>query len=241
MFMAFTNRISVFLLISGFCLLGASTMVRAAHPQPPTLSAAQARIIAIHRGERGRYGDLLQVTIQGGVVFFHKYRGYHPVTFRIADGETKTVVFRSSQRRSYHRPIRVSYLGGVFVLEPNTPAAVGFRYSPMWGRSRFYRPLDMLNSSRSRARGIQVGVKIVPPRYRRARHHRGPAMRYGDAIRVTVSGGVMRFPNHKYRGFVPVTFSLAQGESKAITFRSQQHHPHYRRVLVAYRRGVFYF
>ena len=213
----------------------------AAHP-PGTVSPAQARIQAIHRGEAGRHGDLIRVTIQGGTVRFRHHRGYRPVTFNIADGETRNIVFRSAQRHSRSRFVRVSYVDHVFVLEAGTRGATGYRYSPRWSFGRGYRPVHLSRYTASQGRGLQVGIKIVPMRRGPTRHHHDRITRFGDLIRVNVSGGVMRFRRSSHRrAYYPLTFSIAAGETKIVVFKSAQRRSYSRAVKVSYRNGSFVF
>jgi hypothetical protein len=228
-------------LVLAFLLSVFSAPSSAAHP-PGYTSPEQARLLAIHRGEAGRHGDLIRVTIQGGTVRFRKHRGYRPVTFNIADGETRNIVFRSAQRRSRSRYVRVSYVDHVFVLESGTRGATGYRYSPRWSFGRGYQPVYLSRHTASQGRGLQVGIKIVPMRRGPTHHHHNRITRFGDLIRVNVSGGVMRFRRRSHRrAYYPLTFSIAEGETKVVVFKSAQRRSYSRAVKVAYRNGSFIF
>ncbi len=229
--------------VLAFLLLGFSSPSSAADPRG-AVSPEQARIQAIHRGEAGRHGDLIRVTIQGGLVRFRSHRGYYPLTFNIADGEARNVVFRSAQKRSRSRLVRVSYRKNVFVLEEGTRGATGYRYSPRWSFGRRYQPVNLSRYTASQGRGLQVSIKIVPmrrisvptPRYR------DRIARFGDLIRVNVSDGVMRFRRRSNRrAYYPLTFTIAQGETKIVLFKSAQRRSYSRTVKVAYRNGSFIF
>ena len=51
----------------------------------------QMHVEAIYRGE-GLYGELLRVTLKGGMLQFHGvHKPFHPVSFRLAVGEMKDV------------------------------------------------------------------------------------------------------------------------------------------------------
>lgn len=224
-------------------LAGFAAPSHATHPGGYA-TTADARIQAIHRGEAGRYGDLIRVTIKGGTVRFRRgrHRRYFPVSFNIANGETKTIAFRSAQRRSYVRGMRVSYRNGAFILEDGTRGAVGYRYSQRWSFGRAYQPVYLSHFTNTQGRALQVSVRIVRHRRAYVPTDRPHQHRFGDLIQVNVSGGVMRFRRHSHRrGYYPVTFTIAAGESKIVEFRSAQRRSYRRPVRVAYRNGSFIF
>ena len=211
-------------LVFAFLLLGFSPTSFAADPSG-YVSPAQARIQAIHRGEAGRHGDLIRVTIQGGTVRFRHHRGYRPVTFNIADGETRLITFRSAQRHSRSRTVRVSYINRAFILESGNRGATSYRYEHHWSSGRSYRRVYLPRFTASQGRGLQIDIRIVPVRRASvaAPHIRPRAHRFGDLIRVNVSGGVMRFRRRSHRrAYYPLTFTIARGESKIVVFRSAQ-------------------
>ncbi|GMQ92230.1 MAG: hypothetical protein BMS9Abin11_1552 [Gammaproteobacteria bacterium] len=229
--------------VLAFLLFGFSSPGSAADPRG-AVSPEQARIQAIHRGEAGRHGDLIRVTIQGGTVRFRRHLGYRPITFNIADGETRNIILRSAQSHSRSRVVRVSYIDQAFVLESGTRGATGYRYSPRWSFGRSYQPVYLSRYTASQGRGLQVSIKIVPmrrvsvptPRYR------DRITRFGDLIRVNVSGGVMRFRRNSHRrGYYPLTFTIAEGETRVVVFKSAQRRSYSRTVKVAYRNGSFIF
>lgn len=63
---------------------------------------------------------------------------------------------------------------------------------------------------------------------------------FGDLIRVTVSGGTIRF-NGNHRSYQPLSFKLADGERKQVTFHSEGEHQNTLEVWVMYRDGNLVF
>lgn len=89
------------------------------------------RIEAIHRGQ-GAYGELIRVRLQGGRISINgRPHRYEPVTFTIADGETRRVSVVDLQGRV--QDLAVTYAGGALSLEGSR-----FSYDKSWGRGRLY-------------------------------------------------------------------------------------------------------
>ena len=88
------------------------------------------RIEAIHRGE-GAYGELIRVRLQGGKIRIgDRYHRYEPLTFTIADGETRKIV---ADRKGREVELTVTYAGGALNLE-----GLRFPYDRRWGKGALY-------------------------------------------------------------------------------------------------------
>lgn len=153
----------------------------------------QLQVDAVYRGE-GLYGDLLRVTLNGGMLkVYGAHKPFHPVSFKIAAGETKQVEIVSHRGRKTR--MVVSYDGSNLVLDEKPSArrsmALRLPYEDSWERgvtypNRFTKgPLEM--------RGVNVTVQIVgqPPRDHRGRRHRpheamSPTVRHPHRPEVNV-------------------------------------------------------
>ncbi len=122
----------------------------------------QARIDRIHRGEEGHFGDLIRVSLERGRMRIGgSDRRYAPVSFTLADGETRTVEIHS-ERRS--REMKVSYREGLLLLDlpthgRNEYGAARLPWRSGWRRGETRRvdsdgPLELRN--------VRVHVEAVP-------------------------------------------------------------------------------
>ena len=113
--------------------------------------ARRERIEAIHRGD-GAYGELIRVRLQGGRIRIggEHYR-YEPITFTIADGETRQIPVADYRGREVD--LVVTYAGGALAIE-----GVRFPYDRRWGRGVLYPgtstggPLEL--------RGVDLEVQV---------------------------------------------------------------------------------
>jgi hypothetical protein len=109
------------------------------------------RIEKIHRGE-GAYGELIRIRLQGGRVRLgDRLHRYEPVTFAIADGETRTIAVADLQGRVAE--LTATYAGGSLTLE-----GVRFPYDRSWGRGRLY--VDTTISGARELRGVEVFIEV---------------------------------------------------------------------------------
>ena len=109
------------------------------------------RIEKIHRGE-GIYGELIRVRVQGGRVrLADRLHRYEPVTFTIADGETRQIAVADPQGRVVD--LSASYAGGALSLE-----GVRFPYDRSWGRGRMYA--DTGTNGAVQLRGVDVFIEV---------------------------------------------------------------------------------
>lgn len=128
----------------------------------------QERIERVHRGD-GAYGELIRIRLQGGIVKIgeRRYR-YEPLTFTIAEGESRRIVVTDPQGRS--ADLNVSYAGGALSLE-----GTRFTYDRSWGQGRLYAGAAI--SGTPELRDVDLFVEV---RDRSSRHER-------DAHRLVIS------------------------------------------------------
>jgi hypothetical protein len=109
------------------------------------------RIEKIHRGE-GAYGELLRVRLQGGRIRVgDRHYRYEPVTFTIADGETRKIGVADRQGRVFD--LIVTYAGGALTLE-----GARFPYEQSWGRGRLYANTG--TSGAHELRGVDLFIEV---------------------------------------------------------------------------------
>ncbi len=133
----------------------------------------QLQIDAIYRGE-GLYGDLLRVTLEGGMLEIHgHHQPFHPVAFKIAASEVKDIEIVS--RRGQRVRLTAQYDGSNLLLD-ETPhshrsTALHLPYEDAWEDGAAYTgrstkgPLEL--------KGVDITVRIVgrrPVDHRRRRH-----------------------------------------------------------------------
>jgi hypothetical protein len=118
------------------------------------------RIERIHRGD-GAYGELVRVRLQGGTIRVSDrlYR-YEPLTFAIAEGESRRFIVAEVQGRTVD--LDVSYGGGALTIE-----GVRFSYDRSWGRGRLYEHSD--SGGELQLRNVDVFVEVHD---RSSRHER---------------------------------------------------------------------
>ncbi|MEN9573130.1 MAG: hypothetical protein RL514_985 [Verrucomicrobiota bacterium] len=112
---------------------------------------------------RARYGDVVQVTIEGGHVAIQgKHQPYEPVRFDLVRGERKQVEFvqlgRSSNRNTV--TVRLSDDGNTFYFDESARDRVSL-ISTGWEAGRTYAALNVQDrSSQSEARAITITLKL---------------------------------------------------------------------------------
>ena len=112
---------------------------------------------------RARYGDVVTVTIQGGMVAINgKHRPYEPVRFDLVRGERKQVEFvqqgRSSSRNTVD--VRLSDDGNTFYFDESARDRITL-ISTGWEQGKTTEPLDIRDgNSRSVASAITINVKL---------------------------------------------------------------------------------
>jgi hypothetical protein len=118
------------------------------------------RIEAIHRGE-GAYGELIRVRLQGGLVKIgDRYYRYEPITFTIADDETRDIA--ALDRNGREVILNVAYSKGALSL-----AGLRLPYDRSWGRGRLYP--NTSTAGRLELKGVDIFVEVHD---RSSRHER---------------------------------------------------------------------
>lgn len=110
-----------------------------------------------------RYGDLLRIVIKNDTIrFAGKPRGYDPVAFSIANGETLHIPIRGGSGRQ--TALVVNYSDGVLSLDPKLEhglrEATRLVYEPGWKQGKAYEPLNSRGSAR--LTGVSLYVEIIP-------------------------------------------------------------------------------
>lgn len=122
------------------------------------------RIEAIHRGG-GAYGELIRVRLQGGKIRIgDRFHRYEPLTFTIADGETRKIAVADRQGRVVD--ISVTYAGGAFAL-----SGVRFPYDRSWGRGRLYSNTGTSGALELRGVDLFIEVRDSSSRFEREQPH----------------------------------------------------------------------
>lgn len=122
----------------------------------------QVRVDAVYRGE-GHYGDLLRITIAGGDLNFSgKQRPYDSLSFKIAEGEIKSLQVTGEKRR--RATLVVSYLDGTLIIDnPSTKSrrhgGIRLGYDPSWGQGKTYTGL--VSNGPLRLRGAEIAIQIA--------------------------------------------------------------------------------
>lgn len=126
----------------------------------------QERVDLIYRGRAGSYGDLIEIILYDGSIRLNgKKRGYSPVTFKIADGEVKSVPIYYSKGRKAE--LFVLYENRHLWLDTdaygqNTRRAGHLVYNDNWANGVTYTGI---NSHGSRdIRGVNIDIDVVEPR-----------------------------------------------------------------------------
>jgi hypothetical protein len=117
-------------------------------------------IEAIHRGD-GAYGELIRVRLQGGRIRIgDRLHRYEPLTFTIADNETRRIAVADLQGRV--ADLTVTYAGGAFSLE-----GVRFPYDKSWGRGRLYSNTGAAGALELRGVDLFIEVRDRSTRFER--------------------------------------------------------------------------
>jgi hypothetical protein len=124
---------------------------RAQARQAALVREQRERIEAIHRGQ-GAYGELIRVRLQGGRIrIADRLHRYEPLTFTIADNETRRIGVADFQGRVVE--LIVTYAGGALSLE-----GARFSYDKSWGRGRLYSNIDA--SGALELRGVDLFIEV---------------------------------------------------------------------------------
>lgn len=125
--------------------------------------AAEERQRIQHLYARARYGDVVTVTIQGGLVAIDgKHRPYEPVRFDLVRGERKEIEFVQQGRSTSRNQIdvRLSDDGNTFYFDESARDRISF-ISTGWEQGKTHGPLDIRDgNSRSVASAITINLKF---------------------------------------------------------------------------------
>ncbi|MBJ6800520.1 hypothetical protein [Geomonas propionica] len=111
----------------------------------------QERIDAIHRGQ-GAFGELIRVRLQGGEIKIgDRHHHYEPLTFTIADGETRRIGVADYKGREVD--LTVTYAGGALSFE-----GLRFPYDRHWAKGELYT--DTGTSGPLALRGVDVFIQV---------------------------------------------------------------------------------
>jgi len=190
----------------------------------------QERIERIHRGD-GAYGELIRVRLQGGIVKLgeRRYR-YEPLTFTIAEGESRRIMVSDPQGRS--ADLNVSYAGGALSLE-----GTRFGYDRSWGQGRLYadaavsgtpelRDVDLFVEVRDRssrherdAHRLTLGREVEPPRPVPARPPVPPAIdRPPQSVEVVLLSGDLKERGQRQR-LERASLRMTDGEERELSVK----------------------
>lgn len=126
------------------------------------------KVARIYAGE-GIYGDLLQVTVEGGQLYFYgKFKNYQPLSFRIANGENKQVSFLSHDGKGISQEINImmAYKDGNFIFdcgENDWTEKYGRKFSFSLGKNRItkYKNVSLSKYSDSKAMNINISIEVI--------------------------------------------------------------------------------
>ncbi len=110
-----------------------------------------------------RYGDIVTVTIEGGLVNFSKHRAYEPVRFEIMKGQRKEIEFAQlgSPRTKIFVPVRLSEDGQTFYFDERAnDRIVLINAGNAWQAGKRYEGMAIHDtSSRSLASAINIHLQ----------------------------------------------------------------------------------
>jgi len=116
-----------------------------------------------HLYARARHGDVITVTIQGGMVAIDgKHRPYEPVRFDLVRGERKEIEFVQQGRSTSRNKIdvRLSDDGNMFYFDESARDRISL-ISTGWDQGKTHGPLDIRDgNSRSVASAITINLKF---------------------------------------------------------------------------------
>ncbi len=123
-----------------------------------------------HPQKTWRYGDMIRVTVDNGEMDFKgKYREYRPMSFTIARGQRKAVVFRRSGRKSHHGIlVWVEYRNKSLYFDVgkrgrHSDHAQRINYGRRWKSGKRYKHLLLGPHTASQGRNISIAIRIISP------------------------------------------------------------------------------
>jgi hypothetical protein len=140
----------------------ASEQLASARAVADSLRREQERLQTAYA--QARYGDIVTVTVSGGMVAFQgKRSSYEPVAFDLIRGETKRVEF-SRQGQSYAAAeieMRLSEDGNTFVFDVPARRRFTALNDGSWATgARYAVPQLEGHESRSEAQGVKITIRL---------------------------------------------------------------------------------
>lgn len=133
-------------------------------------AAERARIEEMRiaaRYENARYGDIVTVTIEGGLIDFGKHRAYEAVRFDLVRGQRKLVEITQLGNSSIKVtvPVRLSEDGQTFYFDENARDRIALiNANNAWQNGKRYESLAIHDtSSKSLASGISIHLEYKRP------------------------------------------------------------------------------
>ncbi|MCD6049473.1 MAG: hypothetical protein K0Q55_876 [Verrucomicrobia bacterium] len=121
----------------------------------------EMRLAALYA--HARYGDIVTVTIEGGLVNFSKHRAYEPVRFEILRGQRKEIEFAQlgSSGTKIFVPVRLSDDGQTFYFDEGArDRIVLINANNVWQTGKRYEGMAIHDtSSRSLASAINIHLQ----------------------------------------------------------------------------------
>jgi len=110
-----------------------------------------------YAGNKGSYSRSFRVSVEGGTMNFGGQNiPYSPMGFQIAEGERKTIIFRSTgDKKNYLTiPVEVEYRQSILLFDSG---AIRLPYESSWETQKGYSNLS--SGNRSQASGISISVQ----------------------------------------------------------------------------------
>ena len=123
-------------------------------------------INAIYHGKVGVTGDLIRVTVEGGMIAFKgRHFAYQPISFKIADQEEKILIFQRKDGKKKQK-IWVRYENGLLWFDighrgRRKKHAYTFTYNSRWRRGQRYSNIRLNKHSDSAAKNIRISIENV--------------------------------------------------------------------------------
>jgi len=180
-----------------------------------------------------RYGDVVTITISGGMVAFHgKRKEYQPVAFDLRRGERKQIEFVSTDKypRKDSYWMALSDDGNTVYLDEGQRKEIVL-INRNWERGQVYHPEER-DDHGSQMECLGIEVSVVYKKIGGRSHHWGDDYGpYDRPVTVIVSGGEVAFLG-KRKEYHPVAFDIYPGESKEVEFVSTDKYPRKMKYLM---------
>lgn len=128
------------------------------------------RLDVTHPRPTWRYGDMIRVTVDNGEMNFNgKYREYQPISFTIARGQRKALLFRRTGRKSHNGIlVWVEYRNKSLYFDVgkrgrHSDHAQRINYGRRWKSGKRYKHLLLGPHTASQGRNLSIGIRIISP------------------------------------------------------------------------------